>query len=112
MAARKTTRPSTAKKPAAPKKTTKKKAALLPDEAPVATPVVAPEVAQVDVAASPVVEEALRVSRTEFTQWIREAAFHLAQRRNFENGSPAQDWLQAEAYLTAQLSERGVSIVD
>ena len=41
-------------------------------------------------------------------QWhrmISEAAYFLAQKRSFKNGSPLEDWLAAEELIKTQLSE-------
>ena len=117
MAARKTAPKTTAKKTTAPAASKKKKAEAVTDAAP-AVPQVEVEAAPVVTEAAPVVDSApaavepMHVKRSEFTQWVREAAFKLAQDRHFRNGSPTEDWLQAEAYLTQQLAHRGVSIVD
>lgn len=37
-------------------------------------------------------------------QWIAEAAYYLAERRGFCNGSPEADWLQAEADIDRMLA--------
>lgn len=38
-------------------------------------------------------------------QMIQEAAYYLAERRGFANGSPEEDWLTAEAQVDGQLSK-------
>ncbi len=41
-------------------------------------------------------------------QWhrmISEAAYFLAQKRSFKNGSPLEDWLAAEELIKNQLSD-------
>lgn len=34
---------------------------------------------------------------------IAEAAYYLAQQRNFQNGDPIQDWLRAESFIDQKL---------
>jgi hypothetical protein len=36
---------------------------------------------------------------------IAEAAYYLAQQRNFQNGDPIQDWLCAEAFIDRKLQK-------
>ncbi len=65
------------------------------------------------IAAAPVVlpvEQApLRtVSRAEFMVLVRQEAYNRAARRNFRNGSPFQDWVNAEAAVWGKLAAQGV----
>jgi hypothetical protein len=46
------------------------------------------------------------VSREERYRMIAEAAYYRAQRRGFQGGNTAQDWLDAEAEIDARLLNR------
>ena len=48
-----------------------------------------------------------QVTRAELTELVRREAYRLATRRNFMNGSPFQDWVNAEAAVRAQLEAQG-----
>lgn len=37
-------------------------------------------------------------------QWIAEAAYFIAERRGFADGSPDEDWLEAEAEIDRMLA--------
>ena len=63
--------------------------------------------------ASPVVEQApvvRTVSRAEFMALVRQEAYGRAARRNFKNGSPFQDWVNAEAAVSGKLAAQGVRL--
>ncbi|MBL8958172.1 MAG: DUF2934 domain-containing protein [Myxococcaceae bacterium] len=47
------------------------------------------------------------VTRAELTELVRREAYRLATHRNFQNGSPFQDWVNAEAAVRAQLDAQG-----
>ncbi|HEY0749419.1 MAG TPA: DUF2934 domain-containing protein [Steroidobacteraceae bacterium] len=44
-------------------------------------------------------------AEADWHRMISEAAYFLAQRRSFKNGSALDDWLAAEALIKSQLSE-------
>ena len=50
------------------------------------------------------------VAKHEVDALVREAAFLLAKRRNFRNGTPTQDWLAAEAFVNERLTARGFTV--
>ncbi len=53
-----------------------------------------------------------RISREERRAMVAEAAYLLAERRNFAPGGEADDWYQAEAAIDAQLAALGVEVRD
>lgn len=89
-------------------------AAVKPVVAPVAKPV---ELAKPAVAAAPVVAlpaplpaQARLISRSEFMELVRKEAYGRAARRNFKNGSPFQDWVNAEAAVSGKLAAQGLRL--
>lgn len=50
------------------------------------------------------------VAKHEVDALVRKAAFLLAKRRNFRNGTPTQDWLAAEAFVNERLTARGFTV--
>ena len=50
------------------------------------------------------------VAKHEVDALVREAAFLLAKRRNFRNGTPTQDWLAAEVFVNERLTARGFTV--
>ncbi len=50
------------------------------------------------------------VAKHEVDALVREAAFLLAKRRNFRNGTPTQDWLAAEVFVNERLTARGYTV--
>jgi hypothetical protein len=44
-------------------------------------------------------------AEADWHRMISEAAYFLAQKRSFQNGSALDDWLAAEALIKIQLSE-------
>ncbi len=49
-------------------------------------------------------ETQIHVTPEQRYQMIAEAAYYLAERRNFQLGDPVQDWLQAEAEIDRRLA--------
>ena len=41
---------------------------------------------------------------------VRKEAYRRATHRNFENGSPFQDWLNAEAAVSGKLAAEGIQL--
>lgn len=77
-----------------------------------ATPVVVETLAAPMPVARPVVEAppARTLSRAEFMVLVRKEAYRCAARRNFKNGSPFQDWVNAEAAVSGKLAAQGVRL--
>ena len=50
------------------------------------------------------------LSRAEFLLLVRKEAYNRAARRNFKNGSPFQDWVNAEAAVSGKLAAEGVRL--
>lgn len=50
------------------------------------------------------------LSRAEFMVLVRKEAYSRAARRNFKNGSPFQDWVNAEAAVSGKLAAEGVRL--
>lgn len=48
------------------------------------------------------------MSRAEFMVLVRQEAYNRAARRQFCNGSPFQDWVNAEAAVSGKLAAEGV----
>lgn len=91
----KTTAPMETRAKAEPKPAAKVEAVVIAPVAKVETVVAAP----VNV-----------VAKQEVDALVREAAFLLAKRRNFRNGTPTQDWLAAEAFVNERLTARGFTV--
>lgn len=63
----------------------------------------------IEVAPAPVEQAPVRtMSRAEFMVLVRREAYNRAARRNFKNGSPFQDWVNAEAAVSGKLAAEGV----
>ncbi len=64
----------------------------------------------------PAVEEvaarAPEITREAFELRVRRAAWRRANARGFRNGSPFEDWIQAEAEVRAQLDAEGLRLAD
>ena len=58
----------------------------------------------------PVAAPARTVTRPEFMELVRKEAYRRATRRNFKNGSPFQDWVNAEAAVSGKLAAEGVRL--
>jgi hypothetical protein len=52
---------------------------------------------------SPLVDQPEQVSAAQRERMIAEAAYFKAERRGFQGGDPAQDWIEAEAEVDARL---------
>ncbi|MDP2274808.1 MAG: hypothetical protein Q8N23_16730 [Archangium sp.] len=50
------------------------------------------------------------VSRAEFMTLVRAEAYRRAHTRNFRNGSPFQDWVNAEAAVSGKLAAEGARV--
>ena len=61
---------------------------------------------QPEVAAAPTRE----VTRAEFMEMVRKEAYRRAAMRNFRNGSPFQDWVNAEAAVSGKLAAEGARL--
>ena len=48
-------------------------------------------------------QQARRATDEDLQRWIAEAAYYRAERRGFEPGMEADDWLAAEAEIQARL---------
>ena len=72
----------------------------------------APAVIETAPLAVPVVEQApvRTLSRADFMGLVRKEAYTRAARRNFKNGSPFQDWVNAEAAVSGKLAAEGVRL--
>lgn len=69
----------------------------------------APAVIEAAAVVLPVEQAPLRtMSRAEFMVLVRQEAYNRAARRNFRNGSPFQDWVNAEAAVSGKLAAEGV----
>jgi hypothetical protein len=66
---------------------------------------VVPEVVA-EVVAAPTRE----VTRAEFMAMVRKEAYRRAAMRNFRNGSPFQDWVNAEAAVSGKLAAEGARL--
>ena len=53
---------------------------------------------------------AREVTRDEFMELVRAEAYRRATRRNFRNGSPFQDWVNAEAAVSGKLIAEGARL--
>lgn len=71
------------------------------ETAPLAVPVEAPVVEQAPVRT---------LSRADFMGLVRKEAYTRAARRNFKNGSPFHDWVNAEAAVSGKLAAEGVRL--
>lgn len=76
---------------------------------------VAPTKAELPVAAAASVSESQTspsafMSHAELERLVRREAFRLAQRRQFRQGSPVQDWFAAETAVKAQLAAQGIVV--
>ena len=62
--------------------------------------------------AAEVVEQAptRSVTRAEFMDMVRKEAYRRAALRNFRNGSPFQDWVNAEAAVSGKLAAEGARL--
>jgi len=103
---KKTTTASTAKK-------VKREASEKRVEVVVAPAVLETVTQTVEPVSAPVVQEAAPVrtlSRAEFMELVRKEAYSRAARRNFKNGSPFQDWVNAEAAVSGKLAAEGVRL--
>jgi hypothetical protein len=49
-----------------------------------------------------------KISEEERRKLIAEAAFYLAERRNFEPGHELEDWVEAEAEVNERLTKAGL----
>ncbi len=96
---------------AATSKKVKRSAEALPEQTAL-TPVVVETLAAPMPVARPVVEAppARTLSRAEFMVLVRKEAYRCAARRNFKNGSPFQDWVNAEAAVSGKLAAQGVRL--
>jgi hypothetical protein len=61
-----------------------------------------------DVIVAPMAPPARTLSRAAFEQRVRNEAYLLSQRRSGTQGSPFEDWIQAEGTVRGQLSAEGV----
>ncbi len=50
------------------------------------------------------------VTRAEFMTLVRTEAYRRAHTRNFRNGSPFQDWVNAEAAVSGKLAAEGARV--
>lgn len=50
------------------------------------------------------------LTRAEFLDLVRKEAYRRAARRDFKNGSPFQDWVNAEASVSGKLAAEGVRL--
>lgn len=107
---KKTTTASTAKK-------VKREASEKRVEVVVAPAVLETVTQTVEPVSAPVVQEAAQeaapvrtLSRAEFMELVRKEAYSRAARRNFKNGSPFQDWVNAEAAVSGKLAAEGVRL--
>lgn len=108
----------TSKKPSKPKskKTTTTAAAIskkvkrtVSARQVVETVSLAPAVIEAAPVVLPVEQAPLRtMSRAEFMVLVRREAYNRAARRHFRNGSPFQDWVNAEAAVSGKLAAEGV----
>lgn len=98
-------RKTAAKKSATGKKVAKKKvAAKAPAKAP------AQKAAPTATTTATTTAPRRTVSVEERRHMIAEAAYRKAYERQFRNGSPQQDWLDAEAEVDARLADTGAEI--
>ena len=102
----KTSAPMETRAKAEPKPATKVEAVVAKPVAKVEAVVIAPVAKVETVVAAPVNV----VAKQEVDALVREAAFLLAKRRNFRNGTPTQDWLAAEAFVNERLTARGFTV--
>ncbi len=58
----------------------------------------------------PLVAPVRVVTRAEFMTLVRTEAYRRAHTRNFRNGSPFQDWVNAEAAVFGTLSAEGARV--
>lgn len=58
----------------------------------------------------PLVAPVRVVTRAEFVTLVRTEAYRRAHTRNFRNGSPFQDWVNAEAAVSGKLSAEGARV--
>lgn len=58
----------------------------------------------------PVLKPTREVSRAEFLALVRKEAYRRASTRNFRNGSPFQDWVNAEAAVSGKLAAEGARL--
>lgn len=66
---------------------------------------------KVEALAPVLAEKAVRlVTRAEFLELVRKEAYLRAQRRDFKNGSPFQDWVNAEAAVSGRLAAQGARL--
>ena len=73
--------------------------------------VVVPELVQaVEVQAEVVAAPTREVTRAEFMAMVRKEAYRRAAMRNFRNGSPFQDWVNAEASVSGKLAAEGARL--
>ena len=64
----------------------------------------------VPVAAAAEVKPTRTLTRAEFLDLVRKEAYRRAVRREFKNGSPFQDWVNAEASVSGKLAAEGVRL--
>ena len=62
------------------------------------------------VAAVPELKPTRTLTRAEFLDLVRKEAYRRAARREFKNGSPFQDWVNAEASVSGKLAAEGVRL--
>ena len=58
----------------------------------------------------PIVAPVRVVTRAEFMTLVRTEAYLRAHTRNFRNGSPFQDWVNAEAAVSGKLAAEGARV--
>lgn len=59
---------------------------------------------------APVLKPTREVTRAEFMDLVRKEAYRRAATRNFRNGSPFQDWVNAEATVSGKLAAEGARL--
>ena len=58
----------------------------------------------------PILAPVREVTRAEFLDLVRKEAYRRATHRNFRNGSPFQDWVNAEAAVSGELAAEGARL--
>ena len=106
--AKKTVATATSKKVAA--RTVSAKSVKVTEQLPEAELAAAVAAAPAVVLPEPILAPVREVTRAEFLSLVRKEAYRRATHRNFRNGSPFQDWLNAEAAVSGKLAAEGARL--
>ncbi len=83
-------------------KTTKPAASVKPEAVPAVKAAPAKPVSAKSVAKAP---KLAAITAEERWRMVAEAAYFIAEKRGFQNGDPAQDWIEAEKQIDAILGK-------